>query len=149
MIKSILKVGLLLLIGIIGYNYFFGTPEEKEQSKEIIGKVGEIGKAGVGLLKAEVQKFKSGKYDDALDKIANLLSSAKQKVEEEGGAVLEEIEDWQERKEKWQEKKEQLKELLAEEKEGQESEAIKNQIKELNEEGEALEKEGKKLLEKD
>ena len=33
MMRSLIKLGLILVVGILVYNYFFGTPEEKQQSK--------------------------------------------------------------------------------------------------------------------
>lgn len=73
MIKSLLKLGLLLLVAVIGYNYFFGTAEEKEQSREIIGKVRDVGRDAWGLLKSEKDKLDDGKYDGAVDKVGNTL----------------------------------------------------------------------------
>lgn len=69
MIKSAIKIGLLLVVGIVAYNLFFGTEQEKEQSKEIISDVKDFSKSAWGLLKTEHQKYKDGKYDDAVDKI--------------------------------------------------------------------------------
>jgi hypothetical protein len=73
MIKSLLKLGVVLLIAVIGYNYFFGTAEEKEQSREIIGKVRDVGRDAWGLLKSEKAKLDEGKYDGALDKVGSTL----------------------------------------------------------------------------
>ncbi len=82
MIKGILKLGALLVVGILVYNYFFGTVEEKTQSKEIFHKVGELGKAGINLLKTEKGKFDEGKYDEALDNIGGLFQKVKQKAKD-------------------------------------------------------------------
>lgn len=142
MIKSVIKLGLFLVVGILVYNFFLGTPEEKAQSKQIFGKAVEVGKAGVGLIKDEVEKFKSGKYDDALDKVGGLLSKAKEK----GGDLAKRIEGWEADRKTWQEKKDQLKDMFDNASE-EEKEEIGQQIKELNEEGELLEANGKKLNE--
>ena len=80
--KSILRLGLLLVAGILVYNFFLGTPEEKEQSKVIFREVKDLGKAAVDLLKSEKNKFDEGKYDGALDKIGNLFDSLKNKAED-------------------------------------------------------------------
>ncbi len=89
MIRGIIKIGLLLLVGILIYNYFFGNTEEKAQSKEIFSKVGELGKAGFALLKTEKEKFDQGKYDDALEKIGGLFKTMKKRAEDinDSGAV--------------------------------------------------------------
>ncbi|RME97862.1 MAG: hypothetical protein D6772_09840 [Bacteroidetes bacterium] len=73
MIKSLLKLGVILLLAVLGYNYFFGTAEEKEQSREIIGKVRDVGRDAWALLKSEKEKLDAGKYDGAVDKVGNTL----------------------------------------------------------------------------
>ena len=143
MIKSVVKLGLLLLVGVIAYNYFLGSPEEKEQARDIVGKTVDIGKAGVGILKEEYQKFRDGKYDKALDKVGNLLKDAKQK----GGAIVEDIKEWEKDRQLWQEKKEELMEFI-EKNPDEITEKQQEQMKELEREGEALEKAGQELKEK-
>lgn len=69
MIKNAIKILLLLVVGVVAYNLFFGTEQEKEQSKEIISDVKDFSKSAWNLLKEEHQKFKDGKYDDAVEKI--------------------------------------------------------------------------------
>lgn len=80
MLKSLIKVGLLLVAGILVYNYFFGTPEEKAQSKEIFTSVKDLTKSTFALLKQEKAKFDEGKYDEAVDKIGGLLDDLKGKA---------------------------------------------------------------------
>ncbi|NRA51773.1 MAG: hypothetical protein HRU12_21830 [Phaeodactylibacter sp.] len=95
MVKSLIKVGLLLVGGILVYNYFFGTPEEKAQSKEIFTNVKDLTKSAVDLLKQEKQKFDDGKYDEAVDKIGGLLENLKGKAEqlEDNRDLLEQIDE--------------------------------------------------------
>lgn len=80
--RSIIKLGLLLVAGILVYNYFLGTPEEKQQSKEIFHKGKELTKSAISLLKSEKNKFDEGKYDGALDKLGNLFGKLKQNAED-------------------------------------------------------------------
>lgn len=80
--RSLIKLGLLLVAGILVYNYFFGDEIEKAQSREIFEKVGDLGKAGINLLKSEKEKFDEGKYDDALDKIGGLFDKVRSKAED-------------------------------------------------------------------
>ena len=79
--KSILRLAVILIVGILIYNYFLGTEAEKEQSKEIFSEVKDLGKAAWGLLKSEKDKFDEGKYDGALDKIGSLIDNLKDKAE--------------------------------------------------------------------
>ena len=144
MIGRILKLGILLVIGLVAYNFFFGTPEEKAKSKEIIGKVSDIGKAGVGLIKEEVAKFKEGKYDRALDKIENGLTSAKEQLQDSGGQLMDNIESWEGKKEAWSKERDRLKELFDSATDEQ-KEALSSAIEDLNATGEELEEKGKAL----
>jgi hypothetical protein len=94
MIKNLLKIGALLVLGLLGYNYFLGDATEKEQSREIVGKVGDLGKEAWNLLKSERQKMKDGKYDDALDKLDGLYSSLRGKAKDlKDSGLVERIED--------------------------------------------------------
>jgi uncharacterized phage infection (PIP) family protein YhgE len=100
MLKSLIKVGLLLVGGILVYNYFFGTPEEKAQSKEIFTSVKDLTKSAFDLLKQEKQKFDEGKYDEAVDKIGGLLDNLKSKAEqlEDNRDLLDKIADLEEKR---------------------------------------------------
>ncbi|MFK8161804.1 MAG: hypothetical protein AB8H12_05015 [Lewinella sp.] len=99
MIKTLLKLGVVLVIGLLGFNYFFGSVEEKEQSREIVGKVGDLGKDAWNLLKAERQKMKDGKYDDALEKLDGLYSSLKGKAQDlKDSGILDRLDDLDERR---------------------------------------------------
>ena len=82
MIRTLFKLGLLVVIGLVGYNYFFGTDVEREQSREIVGKVGDLGKDAWNLLRGERQKLREGKYDDALDELDGLYGKLRDRAEE-------------------------------------------------------------------
>ncbi len=82
MIRSLLKLVLLLVVGILIYNYFLGTSEEKANSKAVFQKVKELGGEVGTLLKAEKTKYKEGKYDEALDKIGGILDNLKKNAKE-------------------------------------------------------------------
>ena len=53
MLRFIISTAFFLVIGLLSYNYFFGTAEEKEQAQEIFSKGAEVVGAGAGLLKSE------------------------------------------------------------------------------------------------
>lgn len=72
--RSLIKIGLLLLAGVLVYNYFFGTVEEKESSKKIFHQIKELSTASWSLLKSEKAKLDQGKYDTALNKLENIYS---------------------------------------------------------------------------
>ena len=77
MIKTAIKIGLILFVGILAYNRFFGTETEKQEAKEDISKIKDIGTSAWNLLKAERQKYKDGKYDNAVEKIESGVDKMK------------------------------------------------------------------------
>lgn len=77
--RFLIRIVLLLVVGVVLYNFFFGSPEEKEQSKTVINTAKEAGKAvwsfgkeAFGLLRKEKVKFEDGKYNEAVDNVGNL-----------------------------------------------------------------------------
>ena len=92
MIKSIIKLGLLLVAGILVYNFFFGEPAEKENAQKIFGEVRDLGVAVKDLLKSEKDKFDAGKYDTALEKVGNMFDKMKTRAEQlKDSKLLDEI----------------------------------------------------------
>ncbi len=91
MIKSLLKLLLILVVGVLVYNYFLGTEEEKETAREVFGKVKDVGVAVKDLIQSEKEKFDKGKYDKALDKIGGLFEDLKQKAKDIDGNYLDRI----------------------------------------------------------
>ncbi len=144
MIRFIITTAFFLVIALLGYNYFYGTAQEKEQAQEIFSKGAEVVGAGADLLKSEYQKFQGGKYDEALNNINNLLS----KVKEQGGELHEEIDSWKQRKEHWDQKQDDLRILLNSDSDFINEEKVKKAIAALEQEREVLEGEGKRLKEK-
>ncbi len=144
MIRFIITTAFFLVIGLLGYNYIFGTAEEKEQAQEIFSKGAEAVGAGADLLKSEYYKYKDGKYDEALDNIGNGLS----KLKENGGELLGEINSWEERKDDWDQKKIDLQERLDADLDSINEEKLKKAFAALEKEREVLVNEGKRLKEK-
>ncbi|SFP72367.1 hypothetical protein SAMN05216419_101539 [Nitrosomonas cryotolerans] len=144
MIRFIITTTFFLVIGLLGYNYIFGTAEEKEQAQEIFSKGAEVVGAGAGLLKSEYQKYGDGKYDGALDNISNVLS----RLKEDDGELLREIDSWEERKDDWDQKKIDLQERLDGDLDSINKEKLKKAFAALENERKILENEGKQLKEK-
>lgn len=82
MIRTIIKIGLLLVVGILVYNFFLGTPDEKAQSQKVFNKGKEVVVSIGDLLMSEKEKFDSGKYDTALDKIGSAFDGVRDKANE-------------------------------------------------------------------
>ncbi|MCS6928937.1 MAG: hypothetical protein NZM43_05520 [Saprospiraceae bacterium] len=78
MLRFLIRIGLLLLVGILVYNRFFGTDTEKEQAKEIFRKTGELVGDTWNLLRAEKDKFEAGKYDRVLEQLGRAYQSLRE-----------------------------------------------------------------------
>lgn len=98
MIRSLIKLVLALAVGILVYNFFFGTPEEKDQSKAVFNKAGELMGSVWGLLRSEKEKFDEGKYDEALAQIDQLINTVSDKANELGEDYPERLAELKERK---------------------------------------------------
>ncbi len=87
MIGRILKIGLILLAGFLGYTYFFGNAEEKAQSREIVGDIGNAGKkifSKIGtMLNKQKDNFDEGRHDEALSKVGAELDKLKQRAKDD------------------------------------------------------------------
>lgn len=135
MIKTIIRLGLLLLVGVLVYNYFLGTQEEKESSKRIFNEVKDLGKATWDLLKSEKEKFDEGKYDEALSKIDDIFDKVKgeaSKVNDQ--EAVQEIRDLQFQQEKLKDR------IATTDMESQDPEAVR--------EKEAISQEWQRILQK-
>lgn len=106
MIRSLLKLLFILIIGVLIYNYFLGTPEEKENAKQIFSEVKDVVVGVKDLVKAEKEKFDKGKYDNAIDKIGELLSKLKSKAKDIDEKYIDRISDLEK-------KKDQLKDAIS------------------------------------
>jgi hypothetical protein len=113
--KSLIKLLFVVVIGVLVYNYFYGTAAEKETSQKVFGEVKDVWVAVGDLLKTEKQKFDDGKYDTALEKIGDSFESLKEKAKEiNDSELLDKIADLDKERQKIQEKLEQTKEDNAE-----------------------------------
>jgi len=149
MIRTVIKFGVLLVVGIVAYNFFLGTPEEKEKAQNTISKAKQagkviggalldLGKDGVALLKEEREKFRDGKYDKAVDEVGGLISDIKNKVEGVGGEMLDRVNDLEKQKDAISEQLDKVKESSGEMSEEQ-KDKLNKQFDELTEKtGEVL-----------
>jgi hypothetical protein len=76
--KYVIPMAMFLAAFLVGYNYFFGSPEEQEQSKALIAKFTDLGGDVYNLLHSEKEKYDQGKYDDALAMINQRIEQLKQ-----------------------------------------------------------------------
>ena len=92
MLRSLLKFGVLLVIGILIYNFFFGSSAEKEQSKKVFGETKVLFNSVRDLVKGEREKFDAGKYDNAVSKVRNVFGKLRETANDNKD-VLSELDD--------------------------------------------------------
>lgn len=73
MIKNLITLVVVFLLGWLAYTQFFGTPEEKEQGRALIGSAKQTFGIVVDIFKSEGEKIQSGTYDDAINKLGSVL----------------------------------------------------------------------------
>jgi len=137
MIKSLLKLLAVLVIGIIIYNLFLGTDQEKQGAKKIVGEVKDLGVAVTDLLKSEKEKFDKGKYDKAIDKIGTMLSNLKRNANEFDENYVSRIEELERKRQQLKNELDELDENSGTSNNG-DTNAIKQDSKELLQEIEDL-----------
>ncbi|MCH6255146.1 hypothetical protein MLD52_01205 [Puniceicoccaceae bacterium K14] len=92
MIKFLIKIAIVGIIALLGYNFFLGTDEEKEQAKAVFKQVGDLGKSIGSFVMSEKEKFGDGKYGDALDGIGEVIDNLKQKATNAGEGATKQLE---------------------------------------------------------
>ena len=140
--KSLIKLLFLLIVGILIYNYFLGTREEKASSEKIFKEFSDLGKAVGDLISQEKEKFDQGKYDDALDKINGFINQLKDKTSAASSEIKQQIRSLEKQKEKL---KDQISNLPPESDSTTNEELLK-QNNELQREIEKLMKDAEKIL---
>ncbi len=98
MIGFIIKLAVIAVVGILGYNYFFGSAEEKAQSTKVFGQVKEVAVSVGELAKSEKAKYDAGKYDAALDKLAHAYQAAREGAQKVDASLLKRIGELEKRK---------------------------------------------------
>jgi hypothetical protein len=98
MIRSLIKLGLMLLAGVLVYNYFFGTDTEKESSKKIFGQMRDLVVSASDIVRSERQKFDSGKYDEALEKLGGAYRAVRDRAQFVDDKILKRLDGLEDRK---------------------------------------------------
>lgn len=113
--RSLIKIALLIIVGVLVYNYFLGSEEEKATSEKVFRQVKDVGKSIGELIKNERQKFKDGKYDEAFDKLGEAYEKLKGKVNEGDQEDREMLKKLEKQKEDLEMEKKQIEDELKKE----------------------------------
>lgn len=98
MIRALLKLAALLIAGILVYNYFFGTNEEKESSRKVFGQIKGVVVSVGQLVGSEKDKFDAGKYDAALDKLGGVYKAIRTQASKLDDKVIQRLDGLEGRK---------------------------------------------------
>lgn len=101
MIKRLLTLGLFLVFGLLVFNYFWGTEEDKENVRNITQGI-------KNLYDSTKDKYEKGQYDNALKKMGDVFSKLKDVVKEKGGEFEDRLKTLEERKEVLEEQLDKL-----------------------------------------
>jgi hypothetical protein len=97
MIGFLLKLGVVLVVGVLAYNYFFGSSEEKAQSAKTFGQMKEVAVSVGELAKSEKEKYDAGKYDAALDKLGATYKKLREGAQKLDASLLKRIDELERR----------------------------------------------------
>lgn len=97
MIRFLLKIGAVLIAGILIYNFFFGTDEEKEQSRKIFGQMKDVVVSVSQLVASEKEKFDAGKYDDALSKLGQAYQVVRKQAQHLDASMTKRLDELEQR----------------------------------------------------
>lgn len=78
--RSLISLAILLIAGLVVYNYFTGSSEERENSQEIINSGKDLVGSVWDLLVSEKQKLDNGEYDGAIEDAQKMFSSLREVV---------------------------------------------------------------------
>jgi hypothetical protein len=98
MLKNLIQLALLLIAGILIYNYFLGDADEKAQSKAVFQQTGKTVRSAWELLKEEKQKFDAGKYDRLLDQLGSAYHEVRDRAKSLDENVLRRLDNLEQRK---------------------------------------------------
>lgn len=98
MIGFLVKLAVIVVVGVLAWNYFFGTAEEKAQSTKTFGQMKDVAVSVGQLAKSEKEKFDAGKYDAALDKLGETYKALREGAQKVDAKLLKRIDELEKRK---------------------------------------------------
>lgn len=102
MIKTIFRLAVIVLLAVLGYNYFFGNETEKENAQKIVQEFKDVAVSVKDLFVSEKEKIDEGKYSNVLDRISALFENMKNKAEEIDPDLLSELKNLEEKRDRLQ-----------------------------------------------
>ncbi len=152
MFGFLIKIGLLLVVAVLAYNYFFGSAEEKAQSSKVFGQVKEVAVSVGELAVSEKDRFNAGKYDDALEKLGGAYKALREGAGKLDKSVLARLGELERRKAALKKEVEAMRKIEAEgaaageesARQAQRKAALRQQLEALQRDSDALVQEARK-----
>lgn len=137
MIKWIIRLLIILVVGLLVYNYFLGDQKEKETSEVIFKQAKDLGKSLSGLLVSEKEKFDAGKYDNALDRIGAFVDGLKKSDKELSQKDRDRLSEIEQKEKQLRKRLNESKELQGEDA-NREQQDLQKELKQLLKDADAL-----------
>ena len=112
MIRSLLRVAFMLVICIVGYNYFLGTPSEKDTSKKIVGQGKDLFNSVRDLVRTERDKYDEGKYDKAISGVKDVFGKIRETADNNKG-ILDDLDKLEVRRKQLEQDLKEINEMSA------------------------------------
>jgi flagellar basal body-associated protein FliL len=77
--KNLIYLIIIILVGIVGYMYFFGKGEDRERAANVVEETKELGKSIGDFLKRQKEKYDEGEFDKLMDKVSDTINKVKSK----------------------------------------------------------------------
>jgi cytochrome c556 len=98
MIGFVIKLVVVLVVGVLTYNYFFGDEAEKAQSSKVFGQMKDVAVSVGELARSEKEKFDAGKYDAALEKLGEAYKTARDGAQHLDAGIVKRLGELEKRK---------------------------------------------------
>lgn len=79
--RFIVKVLLIILLGLIAYNYFFGDDTERETSSLVVDNAKQLGQSVWEMIKVEKDRFSEGKHQEMMEHVGTTIGFIKENKE--------------------------------------------------------------------
>lgn len=91
--RKLLFTLILILAAYVGYQYFFGQGEDKENAHLIVNETKDLGKAVGDFLSKQKEKYDDGEFDRLIDRVSDALASLKSDSAEKTEEVNDDLRD--------------------------------------------------------
>lgn len=85
--KNLIFLVLIILIGVVGYMYFFGKGEDRERAAEVVSETKDLARSVGDFIKKQKDKYDDGEFDRMFRRINNAIEKARKNKDEQADDV--------------------------------------------------------------